>query len=79
MGQQEAVKRGFPKYQRLGNHRADDQANRGADQHGYTSEQISEAGEGVALVRKVQKHLVRIHVTHLGTAAVKEDRTSTKM
>ena len=69
----EAIKRGFPEYQRLGNHRADDQANKGAELHGYTSEQINKAEEGALLVRKVQKHPARTYVKYLGIRAVKED------
>jgi len=74
MDPKEAEKRGFPEYQKLGNHRADELANQGAEQHGYTSEEVSEAERSVFLVRKVQKHPVRSYVKYLGTAAVKEDR-----
>ena len=70
---------GFSRQDWAGNKKADEQAGKGADMHGYTADEIKQANKHTELVTKVQQHMVSTYIRMLKHPMVVLDRRNQKV
>ena len=76
---EEAEEMGFSRRDWIGNKKADEQAGKGADMHGYTADEIKQANKHTELVTKVQQHMVSTYIRMLKHPMVVLDRRNQKV